>query len=60
MRRNGQCSPPELSKSVTVRVAHEEQQQQLTEEQTHQAIGAAAQRVAALRQNNAPKSKDEL
>ncbi len=45
---------------VTVRVAHEEQPQQLTEEQTRQAIGAAAQRVAALRQNNAPKSKDEL
>jgi small-conductance mechanosensitive channel len=45
---------------VTVRVAHEEKPQNLTEEQTHQVVGAAAQRVAALRQNNADKSKDEL
>ncbi len=45
---------------VTVRLAHREEPQNLTEEQTHQAVGAAAQRVAALGQNSARKSKDEL
>jgi len=45
---------------VTVRVAHEEQHRPLTEEQTQQAIGAAAQRVAALRQNDTQKTKDGL
>ncbi len=45
---------------VTVRLAHREGPQNLTEEQTHQAVGAAAQRVAALGQNSAKKSKDEL
>ena len=45
---------------VTVRVAHAGEPQNLTEEQTHQALGAAAQRVAALDKNNADKSKNEL
>jgi moderate conductance mechanosensitive channel len=45
---------------VTVRLAHEGKPQKLTEEQEKQVIGAAAQRVAALRQTNTEKSKDEL
>ena len=45
---------------VTVRVTHAGESKNLTEEQTHQAVGAAAQRVAALRQNNAEKPEDEL